>query len=75
MNDIELANLKLIRDIVDNPLFNTLLNNMKRDIADKMLVTEQEEVRDRLYSEAKAIDRLVGELVSAANRYRMIVNA
>ncbi len=75
MNDVEIANLKLIRDIVDNPLFNTLLNNMKRDIADKMLVTEQEEVRDRLYSEAKAIDRLAGELVSAANRYRMIVNA
>ena len=75
MNDAEISNLKLIRDIVDNPLFNTLLNNMKRDIADKMLTSEQEEVRDRLYSEAKAIDRLAGELVSAANRYRMIANA
>lgn len=75
MNDAELANLKLIKEIVDNRLFNTLVNNMKRDIADKMLSSEQEEVRDRLYSEAKAIDRLVGELVSAANRYRMIVNA
>jgi hypothetical protein len=75
MNEAELANLKLIRDIVDNPLFNTLVNNMKRDIADTMLVTEKEEARDRLYSEAKAIDRLAGELVAAANRYRMIVNA
>lgn len=75
MDDIELANLKLIRDIVDNPLFNDMVSNMKRAIADKMLETEKEEARDRLYSEAKALDRLVGELTSLANKYRMVVNA
>ena len=75
MDDIELANLKLIRDIVDNRLFNEMVSAMKRAIADKMLETEQEEARDRLYSEAKALDRLVGELTSLANKYRMAVNA
>jgi hypothetical protein len=75
MDDIELANLKLIRDIVDNLLFNDMVSNMKRAIADKMLETETEEARDRLYSEAKALDRLVGELTSLANKYRMVVNA
>ncbi len=75
MDDIELANLKLIRDIVDNRLFNDMVSNMKRAIADKMLETETEEARDRLYSEAKALDRLVGELTSLANKYRMVVNA
>jgi hypothetical protein len=75
MNDVELSNLKIIRDIVDNKLFNTMVSNMKRAIADKMLETEKEEDRDRLYSEAKALDRLVGELTSLANKYRMTVNA
>lgn len=75
MDDIELANLKLIKDIVDNRLFDNMVSNMKRAIADKMLETEKEEDRDRLYSEAKALDRLVGELTSLANKYRMTVNA
>lgn len=75
MDDIELANLKLIKDIVDNRLFDSMVSNMKRAIADKMLETEKEEDRDRLYSEAKALDRLVGELTSLANKYRMAVDA
>lgn len=73
-SDVELANLKIIRDIVDNRFFNTMISNMKRGIADQMLETEKEEARDRLYSEAKALDRLVGELTSMANKYRMVTN-
>lgn len=75
MDDVELASLELIKNIVDHKLFNSMIANMKRAIADKMLETEKEEARDRLYSEAKALDRLVGELVSLANKYRMAVNA
>lgn len=75
MDEVELASLKIIRDIVDNKLFNTMVSNMKRAIADQMLETEKEEARDRLYSEAKALDRLVGELTSMANKYRIAVNA
>jgi len=74
MDDVELANLKIIRDIVDNKLFNIMTQNMKRAIADKMLETEQEEARDRLFSEAKALDRLIGELVTMANKYRNVTN-
>lgn len=74
MDNSELESLKLIRDIVDNTLFNDMVSNMKRHIADTMLIAEQEEVRDRLYSEAKAIDRLVGELTKMANKYRMLVD-
>jgi hypothetical protein len=74
MSEEEIANLKMIRDVVDNPLFNSLISNMKRAIADTMLVTKSEEDRDRLFSEAQAIDRLVGELVKTANKYRMTVD-
>lgn len=75
MNDSELANLKLIKDIVDNSLFANMVHNIKRNIADTMLKTEKEEDRDRLYSEARALDRLVEELTVMANKYRMHVNA
>jgi len=70
MNDAEMESLRLLKEIVDNRLFNTMVSNMKREIADSMLATEKEEDRDRLYSEAKALDRLVGELTRMANRYR-----
>lgn len=72
MDNAEIESLKLIRDIVDNKLFASMIENMKRAIADTMLITEKEEARDRLYSEAKAIDRLVGELTVMANKYRMM---
>lgn len=74
MDSRELESLKLITNIVDNPLFNDMVSNMKRHIADTMLTAEKEEVRDRLYSEAKAIDRLVGELTKMANNYRMTIS-
>ena len=74
MNDAELENLRLLKELVDNMYFNTMISNMKRGIADTMLISEKEEDRDRLYSEARAIDRLVGELTSMANKYRMMVN-
>jgi hydroxyethylthiazole kinase-like sugar kinase family protein len=70
----EIESLKLIVEIVENKLFNEMITNMKRAIADAMLMTEKEEDRDRLYSEAKALERLVGELTSMANQYRMMEN-
>lgn len=75
MDNAELESLKLIRDIVDNKLFNSMITNMKRSIADAMLITKKEEDRDQLYSEAQALDRLVGELTLLANKYRMTPNA
>jgi len=66
----ELESLKLIKDIVDNRLFNRMVKNMKEAIAFTMLETDKEDERDRLYSEAKAIDRLAGELTKMANQYR-----
>jgi hypothetical protein len=74
MDSRELESLKLITNIVDNPLFNDMVSSMKRHIADTMLTAAEEEVRDRLYSEAKAIDRLVGELTKMANNYRVHVS-
>ena len=74
MTDAEIESLKIIKDIVDHRMFNTMVSNMRREIADTMLATEKEEDRDRLYSEAKAIDRLVGELTKMANVYRTHVN-
>ena len=75
MDSTELESLKLIRDIVDNKQFNPMITSMKRAIADAMLVTEKEEDRDRLFSEAQALNRLVGELTTMANKYRMHTNA
>jgi hypothetical protein len=66
----EIESLKLIKEIVDHRLFNRMVKNIKEAIAFTMLETEKEEDRDRLYSEAKAIDRLVSELTKMANTYR-----
>lgn len=70
LSNDELENLRLIKEIVDNRLFGRMVRNMKEAIAFSMLDTEKEEDRDRLYSEAKAIDRLAGELTKMANKYR-----
>mgnify|MGYP003541553165 FL=1 len=75
MTEQEIESLKIIKDIVDHRMFNAMVSNMRREIADTMLATEKEEDRDRLYSDAKAIDRLVGELTKMANIYRTNVNA
>jgi hypothetical protein len=75
MTESEIASLRIIRDIVDNKMFNTMIGNMRREIADTMLISEKEEDRDRLYSEAKALDRLVGELTKMANIFRTHANA
>jgi len=74
MDKAEFDSLKLIRDIVDNPLFTSMISSMKRSIADTMLISDKEEDRDRLFSEARALGRLVDELTVMANKYRMIVD-
>lgn len=72
MEDLEYRRKALIKDIVDNPLFPDMIKSIKTEIANEMLSAEKEEVRDRLFHDAKAITRLEGQLVKIANDVRMI---
>lgn len=74
MDDLEIQRKELIRQIVDNPLFDDIFNDMKNALALTMLQVRQEEERDRLYHEAQALSRIQGEFVKIANEIRMIRN-
>ena len=74
MDDVEFRKKSLIKDIVDNPLFPSMMKDIKFEIATAMLSTEKEEERDRLFHDAKAITRLEGQLVKIANDVRAITN-
>lgn len=74
MDDLEFQRKELIRQIVDNPLFDDIFKNMKTELANSMLETTKEEERDSLYHTAAALTKLQGELVKIANDVRMIRN-
>jgi hypothetical protein len=67
MDDLEFRRKVLIKEIVDNPLFPSMIDTIKNEIAVAMLNTEKEEERDRLYHDARALTRLQGQLVKIAN--------
>lgn len=71
MDDLEFRRKSLIKDIVDNPLFDSMIKGIKDEIAAAMLATEKEEERDRLYHDAQALTRLQGQLVKIANDIRI----
>lgn len=74
MTDLEFRRKSLIRDIVDNPLFDEMIADIRNELAIAMLATEKEEERDRLFHDAKAVTRLQGQLVKIANEIRMTTN-
>lgn len=62
---------KMVKDMIDNPLFKQIVDEIRAEYADMMLSSEEEKVRQSLYSQAKALDKLVGHLTAIANEVRV----
>lgn len=69
---IDYEKRRLIRNVLDNPLFDALVEDIRNELAHKMLVTDDNKVREQLFYENKALDSIVGQLMSIANDVRMI---
>lgn len=61
----------MIRQVLDNPLFDEMIKNIRSEMAHAMLNEENEEKRDNIYHESHALDRLVKQLTKIANDVRM----
>jgi hypothetical protein len=59
-----------LRILADSPLFDTLFNNIKTEIAFKMVNTADEKERNALYIKAQLVEELRGEIVRVANDVR-----
>ncbi len=75
MDELKFRRMSLIRDIVDNPLFNEIMAETKATLAQKMLSTEDEAKRNELYHEGKALDRVRKSLTAIANAVRAVESA
>lgn len=72
MTPEEYKKKKLIKDIVDSPLFEVIIQEIKSELAEKMLESEKEADRQALYNEAKLLNSLIGRLTAIANEVRML---
>lgn len=72
MTPEEYKKKKLIKDVVDSPLFEVIIQEIKSELAEKMLESEKEADRQALYNEAKLLNSLIGRLTAIANEVRML---
>jgi len=61
----------MIRQVLDNPLFDSMIKNIRSEMAHAMLNETTEEKRDNIFHESQALDRLVKQLTKIANDVRM----
>lgn len=62
---------KLLKDVVDNPLFDGALKEVRAMIIDELMLAPTSELREELYFEAKLLYRLNGRLRAIANDVSM----
>jgi hypothetical protein len=74
VNDLEYTRKKLIKDVVENPLFSPMVQGIREEMAFAMLNTDKEDERDKLYYEAQALNRIVAQLTVFANEIRMVTD-
>jgi len=69
IDELRYKRLKLIKDLTRNPLFKDIEAEIRMNIASEFLSTAGGEglIRDQLYAEGKAFDRLLGRLQALAN--------
>ena len=66
------AQKDLIRKIVEHAMFNDMVKSLKQEMANDMLSADTDAYRQSIYYENKALDRLVGKLISITNEVRAI---
>jgi hypothetical protein len=72
MDDLELRRKQLIRQLVDNPLWPSVIQSLRDEYAAKMLTTKNSADRDEIYAEAQCLNRVVGKMTSIANEIRKL---
>lgn len=65
---------KLLKDIVDNPLFDSMVQEIRAQICDDMVgtVIKDKEIREMFYAEALILNRFVGRLRAISNDIVMV---
>ena len=74
MTEEEYQKKKLIRNLIENPLFEPILLEIKTELGLLMLETADELKRKEIHSLNQALDRLVGHLTAHANEVRATEN-
>ncbi|RPJ29566.1 MAG: hypothetical protein EHM33_00430 [Chloroflexi bacterium] len=74
LDDLAYRRCKAIKDMLDGPLFNSAIEEVKDNIRDDIMNSkpEQSELRESLYSESKALERVLGRLAVYAGNYTMM---
>lgn len=70
MTEEDYQKKKLIRNLIDNPLFETVIQEIKIELGLLMLEAPDEAKRTEFHSLNKSLDRLVGHLTAIANEVK-----
>jgi hypothetical protein len=65
---------KAIREMLDGPLFQAAVEQVKDDIRNEIMnsAVKDSELREALYFESKALERILGRLTIYAGEYTMM---
>lgn len=72
MDPSEYERKKLIRNLVESKHFDAMIEEIRQEIAMEMINCPDPAVRETLYNDNRALERLVGKLVQTANEVRMV---
>lgn len=69
IDELRYRRLRMIKDLMSNPLFGSAMAEVRQSIAQELLATKTMdcEAREDLYMESIALDRIIGRLTSLAN--------
>jgi hypothetical protein len=60
-----------LRKFMDGPMWEPTVERIRREIGDAAIAEPSREMRDELFYEYKALDRIVGRLTALVNGARM----
>lgn len=72
MDDLEYRRKELIRGIIENPLWPSVVEMIKTDYARRMLDARNAADREDIYNESRAMTRALGKLTALANDVRVV---
>jgi len=74
MNSIRLKSVRELRTAVTSPLFVEAIQAIQKEAFTRLLATpgQATELREQIYTEIKALDRVVSRLKSIANEITML---
>jgi hypothetical protein len=77
MDDVKFRKLEILKRLIDHPLFNEAIGDVKQQIFNELLATlpAEDEKRTKLYYEKMGFDRFVGRLNAMAGEVVFINDA